>query len=60
MPKTKVVTLTIDVTVPATTGENEIEEALNAALDEPPCDWEEWTVGRLKITEVKARGRMKL
>jgi hypothetical protein len=46
-------TLQITVTVPATTGESEVERAINAALDEPPCDWEDWEVGLASITDVK-------
>jgi hypothetical protein len=47
------ITLTITVTVPAATGENEVETAINAALDEPYCEWDNWTVGAAIITGVK-------
>lgn len=45
-------TLSIEVLVPAEVGENEVEEAINAALDEPPCDWEEWSIGAAGIKTV--------
>jgi hypothetical protein len=51
---TRRITLTLIVDVPATTGENEVETAINAALDEPPCDWGEWIVGAATIQGVEA------
>ena len=42
----------IEIETPHTTGENEVERAINAALDEPPCDWGEWCVGYASITQV--------
>ncbi|HZZ17172.1 MAG TPA: hypothetical protein VFE08_14555 [Candidatus Sulfotelmatobacter sp.] len=53
--KTKTVTLQVQVTVPVTTGENEVETALNAALDESPetgLYWDDWYVGALEIIKV--------
>jgi hypothetical protein len=47
------ITFTITVIVPAATGENEVSNAINAALEEPPCDWGVWTVGAALITDVK-------
>lgn len=52
----RTITFEIQVTVPATTGEAEVERAINAVLDEPPCDWGDWTVGAAVITQV-AKGR---
>jgi hypothetical protein len=49
----RAVTLSITVTVPAAVGENEVETEINAALNEPPCDWGEWTVGPAIIIDVK-------
>lgn len=46
----------IEVEAPHTTGENEIATAINAALDEPPCDWQSWQVGLATIVAVKAKG----
>lgn len=51
MSKVKTVTLTLAVTVPVTTGDSEVERAVNAALDEPPCDWGDWQVGAAVISE---------
>lgn len=52
----RTITLELQVTVPATTGESEVERAVNAALDEPPCDWGDWTVGEVVITKI-TKGR---
>jgi len=41
--------VSIEITAPHTTTENEIERAINAALDEPPCDWSDWIVGYATI-----------
>lgn len=49
-------TLTLTVTVPATVGESEVEQAINRALDEgqETCnDWGKWLVGAVTITDVK-------
>lgn len=46
------ITLEITVTVPATTGESEVQLAINDALNEPPCDWGDWVVGLATITTV--------
>ena len=48
----RVIALHITVTVPATVGESEVENAINAALDEPPCDWGDWTVDGATIVGV--------
>ena len=42
---TRVVRLCLDVTVPKGTSDEEVETAINNALNEPPCDWEDWMVG---------------
>ena len=47
------ITLCVIVTVPATVSENEVEQAINAVLDEPPCDWGNWMVGAAVICRVK-------
>ena len=36
---------TITVSVPKNVKVEEIQEVLNAAFDEPPKDWGDWTVG---------------
>jgi hypothetical protein len=41
----RIIHLQIDVTIPTATTEEEVKEAINAALDEPPCNWGEWVVG---------------
>ena len=50
--RTRTITLQIEVEVPAVVGENEVSNAINAALEEPPCDWGDWTVGAAVITRV--------
>jgi hypothetical protein len=50
MKRKRTITLEIQVTAPAATGEWEIERAINAALDEPPCEWGEWKVGAAVVT----------
>jgi len=45
--------ITIEVSAPHTTTEAEISNAINAALDEPPCDWQDWTVGAANVTGVR-------
>ena len=52
----RVYTLSLTVTAPTTTGERDIANAVNAALDEPPCDWGEWMVGAAMVTDVKLTG----
>jgi hypothetical protein len=48
------ITFTLTVLVPAAVGENEVETAINAALDEENgVDWESWFVGRAVITDVR-------
>ena len=53
---TREITLELTVTVPAVVGESEVERAINSVLDEPPCDWGNWTVGAALITKV-TKGR---
>lgn len=50
---TRRMTLQLTVTVPDSTGESDVEKAINGALDEPPCDWEDWVVGGAQITNVE-------
>lgn len=52
MAKMRVIVLQVEITVPVTVGESEVERELNAALDEPPCDWGNWTVGAVSIVGV--------
>lgn len=52
----RIMTFQIEVSVPDTTSENEVETALNAALDESPetgLDWSDWEVGALVIINVR-------
>lgn len=49
----RVMTITLDVTVPATISENEVATAINAALDEGPCEWGDWTVGIASVAAVR-------
>lgn len=52
----RVITLQMEVRVPDTTGENEVETSLNAALDESPetgLNWGDWQVGALLVTAVQ-------
>ncbi len=54
MKTVRIMTLQIEVTVPIATGENEVEQAINAVLDEQPgVDWEDWTVGAATIVNVR-------
>lgn len=50
--KKRTITLQLTVTAPATVSENEISNAINAALDEPYCDWGDWLVGAAVIVDV--------
>jgi len=56
---TRTMTFELQVTVPAATGESEVQNAINQALDEPPCDWGRWIVGAAVITKVE-RGEVDL
>jgi len=47
----RVVRVSIDVTVPLTTTDENVEESINAALDEPPCDWDDWLVGAARAAQ---------
>ncbi len=53
MAQVRIMTLEIEVVVPAATSENEVAIALNQALDEPLCDWGDWEIGALRITRVR-------
>jgi hypothetical protein len=53
----RIITLQVSVTVPAEAGESEVESAINAALDEPPCYWGDWVVGAATIISVE-RGEL--
>ncbi len=48
----KTVRVELFVTVPVVTPESEVEQAINAALDEPPCDWQDWYVSGVSIVKV--------
>jgi hypothetical protein len=50
--KQRVFTLTLEVRAPVLTGEAEVANAINAALDEPACDWGDWAVSAAVITSV--------
>jgi hypothetical protein len=50
-------TLSLEVVVFAEVGESEVEEAINAALAEPPCDWGDWSVRAARIKTVVAEWR---
>jgi hypothetical protein len=52
MKNTRQITLAITVTVPLDTEGLAVENAINTALDEPPCDWGEWIVGAATIIEI--------
>lgn len=49
--KTRIMTIQIDIEVPVEVGESTVEREINAALDEPPCDWGNWTVGLAIVTK---------
>jgi len=44
--------LQLEMEVRAGAWVEEIVDALNRALDEPPCDWGEWEVGGLRLLKV--------
>lgn len=46
----KQVALALVVTVPDDVAVSTVTEAVNAALNEPPCDWGSWTVGEAVCT----------
>lgn len=51
----RIITLGLEVKVPHTVGENEVEQALNAALDESgdtSNDWGDWEVGAVTVISV--------
>jgi hypothetical protein len=48
----RVMTFEVKVTVPPNTDESEVQSALDAALDEPPCDWNDWFVGGFNLVSV--------
>lgn len=54
--------LEVEVRVPDDVTSSQVEEELNQALNEPPCDWGNWSVGtiivvsrRIEEGEVKAQ-----
>jgi hypothetical protein len=49
----KRITLSLVVDVPENVDEFSVAFALNAALDEPPADWGDWTVGSVVITDTQ-------
>lgn len=49
--KTKMIYLTLAVKVPEETSPGEVADLINMALDEPPCDWGNWTVGTAVLVE---------
>ena len=55
--KTRVITLEVEVEIPANIGESEVEAAINAALEEPPCEWGDWSVGAAVITKARNERR---
>ncbi len=46
-------TIQLTVTAPAVAGESEVCRAVDAALDEPPCDWGEWSVSMASVIKVE-------
>jgi hypothetical protein len=44
-------TLQIDIEAPTKYSGEDIAEAINAALDEPPCEWGDWTVGGARVVK---------
>lgn len=50
--RVKQITFEMTVTVPADTKPDDVKEAINAQLDEPPATWADWTVGAALITGV--------
>jgi len=53
MAAERLYTLQLVVRAPTTTSENEISNAVNEALDEPPCDWGNWTVSSAEVISVE-------
>jgi len=50
--RVKQITFEMTVTVPADTKPDDVKEAINRQLDEPPADWHAWTVGAALITGI--------
>lgn len=50
-PERRTIRLKLYVTVPPETSECMVEDAINKALDEPPCDWGDWTVSYVEVDE---------
>jgi len=50
--RVKQITFEMTVTVPADTKPDDVKEAFNRQLDEPPADWHAWTVGAALITGI--------
>jgi hypothetical protein len=49
MIRMRLIKLEINVEVPDNTPDMAVLTAIDAALDEPPCDWGDWTVGAAAI-----------
>jgi len=45
------VVIQIEVETPSDISEHKVANAINAALEEPPCDWGNWTVGIARVVE---------
>ena len=50
--RVKQITFEMTVTVPADTKPDDVKEAINSQLDEPPAFWDDWTVGAALITGI--------
>jgi hypothetical protein len=46
-------TVTIVVETPYEIKDISVANAINKALDEPPCDWGDWGVGIAEVTETE-------
>lgn len=51
----RIYTIQLVVEAEHTTGEAEIANAINEALDEPPCDWGDWEVSLASVVDVKLK-----
>ena len=48
--KTIIHTVTLEVETPYKFKNVSVENAINTALDEPPWDWQDWSVGYAAVT----------
>lgn len=48
----KTITVQIQVEVPESAKAEEVITQIDAALNEPPCDWGEWSVGFSEVVKV--------